>query len=487
LRAAIDWSYGLLSEDEQLLFARLAVFVRGFHLDAAETVCQSGPSRAVDVFECLSSLVEKSLLRQEQEVGGEPRFSMLETLREYALERLEESSEADALRRRHAEHYLAMAETSEREILGANQRVWLERLDAEQDNFRAALGFLLASDEVEPVLRLIGALRRAWAAHGHLSETRGVLESALSRADGVTPGVRAKALYGLGRVALGQGDYEAAASALQESAAIFEDLGDREGLAYALADQGWISAEQGDYDNARRLAEEGLAQAEAAGNTSTAAAALHVLACTALDQRNYASARPLFEKSLALRRELGDVRNTANSLCVFGALEMLEGDYTRANELLEESVALARELRNLLVECSALANLALVAVLTGTGERAASLAAESLALCERVGDRRTAVECLHALAGVACLRQDAQRAAVLSGAAEALHALINAPPSPGEEAVSERFLPLALSGLGEDRFRTAGERGRRMTFDEAVDYALSPALESAEPRGFESR
>ncbi len=472
LRAAIDWSYGLLSEDELLLFARLAVFVRGCLLEAAEAVCQSGGNRPIDVFGCLASLVEKSLLRQEEAEGGQPRFSMLETIREYALDRLEQSGEANEVRRRHAEHYLQLAEISEPEILGAEQLVWLERLDAEQDNFRSALSFLLDSGQFERALRLIGALRRAWAARGQLTETRSLLETALLRSDGVAPAVRAKALYGLGRVALGQGDYDAALTALGQSARVFKELDDPDGLAYALADQGWIAAERGDDQRARRLAEESLAHARAAGNRTTTAAALHVLACTALDQRDYARARSLFEASLTLRRELGDKRNMANSLCFLGALEMLEGEYWRANELLEEGLALARDLRNRLVECAALANLALVAVLTGEGERAASLAADSLALCGEVGDKRTTVECLHALAGVAALEREPFRMAVLLGAAERLHAVIKAPPSPGEDAVSERFLPIARAEIDESSFRAAWDRGRRLTLDEAVEFAL---------------
>ena len=485
LRAAINWSYGLLSADEQLLFVRLAVFVRGCRLDAAEAVCQSRDTPSIDVFETLASLVEKSLVRQEQGPRGEPRFSMLETIRDYALDRLDRSAEANELRQRHAEHYLGLAELSEPEILGPLQLDWLERLDAERDNFRSALGVLLETGELELALRLIGALRRAWAARGYLAETRSFLEAGLLRANGVAPSVRAKALYGLGRVALGQGDYDTALTALGDSAALFRELGDADGLAYALADEGWVAAARGEYKRARQLAEESLAQARAAGNQTTMAAALHVLACTALDEREYGRARSLFEECLALRRELGDKRNTANSLCFFGVLEMLEGGYARASELLEESLRLARELRNPLVESAALANLALVAVLTGDGKRAGCLAAASLALCGKVGDKRTTVECLHALAGVAALEREPLRAAVLAGAAESLHAAIDAPPSPGEDAVSERFLAAARADVDDVSFCSAWDRGRRMTLEDAVDYALAsaPAATGRDRRG----
>lgn len=473
LRATIDWSYGLLSQEEQLLYARLGVFTGGCLLEAAEIVCGSGGDLPLDVFECLSSLVDKNLLRQEPGVGGEPRFSMLETIREHAIDRLETSGEADEFRRRHAEHYLALAEMSEPEILGAEQLSWLERLDAELGNFRSALGFLLQSGELELALRLIGALRRAWVARGYLTETRSFLEAALLRSDGILPAVRAKALYGLGRVALVEGDYDAGLVALGESAALFRELGDSDGLAYALADQGWIAAERGDYEQAQRIGEESLAHARSAGNRTTTAAALHVLACISLDQRDYARARSLFEECLALRRDLGDKRNAANSLCSFGVLEMLEGEYGRANKLLEESLALARELRNLLIECAALANLALVALLTEEGERAASLATESLALSREVGSKRTTVECLHALAGVAALQGRPWHTGVLSGAAEGLHAAIKAPPSPGEEAVSERLISIARAAIDEGAFDAARALGRGMALDEAVEYALS--------------
>jgi predicted ATPase/class 3 adenylate cyclase len=472
LRSTIDWSYGLLSDDEQRLFARLAVFVGGCLLETAEEVCQLGGSPPIDVLDALASLVEKNLLRDEPAPGGEPRFSMLETIREYALDRLEMIGEAQELRRRHADYYLALAEISEPEILGPDQAAWLERLDAERGNLRAALAFLLESRETELALRLIGALRRAWAARGYLIETRSLLEEALKRSEAAQP-VRAKALYGLGRVALAQGDYDAAVARLEESAALFREIEDRDGLAYSLADQGWIAAERGDHDEARRLAEESLSVARSAGNPTTTAAGLHVLGCAALDKRDYGRARSLFEESLALRRQLGDVRNTANSLCFLAAVELLEGDYERATAVLEESLELAREIKNVLVEGAALANLALVAVLTGDEERAASLAADSLRLSREVGDKRTTVECLHVLAGVAAARGEPLRAAMLSGAADALHAATKAPPSPAEDAVSESFIPTARTATGETSFAAAWRQGRGMTMDEAIIYALS--------------
>lgn len=469
LRATIDWSYDLLMGEERMLFARLAVFAGGCSLEAAEEVCALG---GLDVLEGLASLVDKSLVRQRELDNGESRFSLLQTMREYALERLKEDEEVEAVRRRHAAHYLALAEESEPEVLRGSQVEWLARLQREQDNFRAALAWSLDRSEVALALRLIGSLRRAWVAGGNLAETRRWLEAALTRGDGVSAPVRAKALYGYGRVALVQGDYAEAVAQLEQSAALFRELGDANGLSFSLADLGWISAAQGEYVRARAHAEEGLAVARAAGDTTTIAAALHSLACTMLHQREYVRARDLFEESLALRRALGDKRNTANSLSHLGLIALLEGDYAGATALLDGGLALAKELDNLLLVAAALVNLALVALFEEDVERSEALAVESLSLARRLGNKTTIVECLHVLAGIAMAQRQPLRTAVLSGAAEALHTLIGAPPSPAEQAVGERFTSTARAEVAEDAFAAAWEQGRTLQLEEALDYAV---------------
>jgi predicted ATPase/predicted Ser/Thr protein kinase len=465
LRATLDWSYDLLEESEQTLFASLACFAGGCTLEAAEAVCHA-------TLEDLGSLVDKSLLRERDGPEGEPRFVMLAVVREYALERLEATGQSPSLRRRHARHYVALAERAEPEILGADQAIWLVRLESDHDNFRAALGWALESGDVELALRLIGSLRRAWAARGYLTEARAWLEAALGRANGSSPAVRAKALYGLGRVALAQGDYDEAVPHLDESAALSRELGDTEGLVFALSDAGWIAAAQGDGERATRLAEEALLEARRADNKMAIAAALHSLGCATLDQGDHSRAQALFVESLALRRERGDKRNTANSLAYLGATAILDGDYRRARAWLEESLSLGRELENLLLVSSALANLALVALFEGEGERAASFAGDALTLCRELGDKRTAVECLHVLAGVAATRGQRVRAATLAGAAEALHDSINAPPSRAERAVAERFLAPTRDDADEASLDAAREHGRSLKFDGAIAFAL---------------
>jgi predicted ATPase/class 3 adenylate cyclase len=473
LRDTIEWSYGLLDASEQRLFARLSVFLGGRTIDAAEAVCDPLTSELnMSVFDGVASLVEKSLLRQDEGPAGEPRFLMLETIREYALDRLERSEEGELLRQRHAHYFLALAEEAEPEILGADQVLWLERLEAERDNFRAALGWLLERGETELALRLIGSLRRAWVARGYLSETRKWLEAAFEPSAAVAPQVEAKARYGLGRVALVQGDYDDAIPLLERSARLFRELREAEGLVFSLADLGFIATAQGRHEDARRFADESLAVAKAAGNERTIAAALHSLACTRLDAGEYGEARSLFEQSLALRRNLGDKRNIANSLGYLGSVALLEGDYDRATALLDESLALGRDLGNLLVVSAALANESLVALAAGHAGRAATLCIEGLALAHELGDKRTTVECLHALAGIAAVQGEPIRAALLSGAAESVHAAIKAPPSPAERMVSERFLPIARAAVDEEAFSDSWAQGWRMSYDAAVAHAL---------------
>jgi predicted ATPase/class 3 adenylate cyclase len=472
LRDTIEWSYGLLIPSEQRLFARLSVFLGGRTIDAAEAVCDPAAELGAAVFDVVASLVENSLLRQDEGPAGEPRFFMLETIREYALDRLERSGEGELLRERHAHYFVSLAEEAEPEILGADQILWLEWLEAERDNFRAALGWSLERGDTELALRLIGSLRRAWVARGYLSETRQWLEAAFERSAAVPPQVEAKALYGLGRVALVEGDYDQAIPSLKRSARLFRELGEAEGLVFSLADLSFIATAQGRHEDAQRFADESLAEAEAAGNERTIAAALHSVACTKLDADEYGEARSLFEQSLALRRNLGDKRNIANSLCYLGSVALLEGDYDGATALLDESLALGRELGNLLIVSAALANESLVALAAGDAERAAALCIEGLALSHELGDKRTTVECLHALAGVAAVQAKPLQAALLSGAAESLHAAISAPPSPAERMLGERFILVARAAVDDKSFEATWARGRRMNYDEIVAYAL---------------
>jgi predicted ATPase len=216
LRATIEWSHALLDEGEQLLFGRLAVFSGGRTLQAIEAICDAEGDLPMDAFEGVSSLLDKSLLRQEEGPDGEPRFVMLETVHEFAREMLEQSGEADEIKRVHAQYFLTLAEEAYPELKGANQLEWLKRLEAEHDNTRAALSWALERKEVEVALRLGGALWEFWSMRGYQSEGRRWLEEALAIDGRGSPELRAMALAGVGNLAEDQGDYDRAQEACEE-------------------------------------------------------------------------------------------------------------------------------------------------------------------------------------------------------------------------------------------------------------------------------
>ncbi|MDQ5827680.1 MAG: NB-ARC domain-containing protein, partial [Chloroflexota bacterium] len=280
LRATLDWSYDLLSIAERSLFAHLAVFVGGWTLEAAEAVCDVRDE--VEVLQHVSALVDKSLVQQQGSSQHEPRFAMLETVREYAMERLEESGELERLRRRHACYFLELAKEEERASQGPLQRTWLNRLEAEHDNLRAALAWSLGlQGDTELGLQLTGALSHFWYIREHHSESRMWLQSALERASDATA-ARAKVLVGAGRLAWFQGELARANSLLKESLSLYQDLGDDAGAAFALLVLGRTAVSQGDRGRGQTLVEESLALFRQQGNMWGIARAIIVLGDAAL-------------------------------------------------------------------------------------------------------------------------------------------------------------------------------------------------------------
>jgi len=387
LRAAIDWSYDLLDAAEQRLFARVAVFVGGCTLAAAETVCNAAGSLELDILDGLASLVDKSLLRQAEDRSGEPRFTMLETLREYAQERLAENGEAHALRMAHAAYYLTLAEAAAEGMVSSSRIEWLAQLDAEHDNLRAALAWCQAAHDDERLLRLSTALWRYWAIRRHVDEGCEYLEGALAReASGRDTPARANALFGAGILACIQGDNHTASRRLEESVALWRRLGDRRGLAYALADGGYILAKH-DHATLLALAEESIALFREVGDTWGLALATHNLGAVAALGGDYAAMRAHAAEGLALFRSIND------RLGVLWGLEMLayassqHGDNATARATFEECVALGRELGDVEGLTDALIGLGWVIWIQGDAERLADLFTETLALAQESGNR----------------------------------------------------------------------------------------------------
>jgi predicted ATPase len=540
LRNAIAWSHDLLSAPEQALFRRLAVFAGGCTVEAAEAVCLATGDLALDIVDGLDALVSKSLLRPDQQAAGEePRFGMLETIREYALERLEASGETERIRGLHAAHYLAVAEQAELELHGPEQVAWVARLAREHDNFRAALA--RAPDRGEPgapapraergqggpgeageaALRLAGALWWFWQMHGDFTEGRRWLEGLVHQGRAAPTARWANGLAKAGFLAWAQGDHGVARAHVEESLAVLRELGDRRGIALALFVLGGAVWAQGEYARARSLGEENLALCRALGDTWHTALVLHGLGSMARDQGDFVLARSHLEESLALFRALSDTQGIAWSLYGLGEVATDRGDDALARSLLEEGLALFRALGDTWGIAWSLHNLGTVArdqgdhahararceqsltlfrelgdkpgiadslyglgcVAGRQGDHAAAraLLEQSLALQRELGDRRGIAACLEGVAQVSAAEGAPERAARLLGAAAALRDAIGAPLPPAERAAHERIVAPVRADLESAVFAAAWAEGQAMPLEQAVADALADAPDSPGP------
>jgi predicted ATPase/Tfp pilus assembly protein PilF len=427
LRGTLEWSYGLLDEEEQRLFARLGVFQGGCTLTAAEAV--PGAEEDLDVLDGMGSLVENSLLRQVGE--EEPRFLMLETIREFAVEKLVESGQEDLVRQWHAKYCLGLAEDSEPGLRGADQAAWLDRLEREHHNFRAALNWLLQSRQVDTALRLAGLLSRFWMQHGHFSEGLRWLEAAFADGGVASPAVRASALVGAGRLLIHQGDYERAGELTDESLSLYRQLGDEQGISRSL----------------------------------------HALGVSHLEQGRYEQARALVEESLTLNRELRDPWAIAMSLATLGKVAHEQGDYQRAAQLYEEVRVLFQELGVKDAYATTLNNLGRLACDQGDYGGATRLYEEGLAVSGEISDQWDMSYSLEGLATVAGAQGRTERAARLWAAAERLREAIGVTLSPAERQRHESDLSRRRSQVDEESWGAAWQEGRLMTLEQAVAYA----------------
>jgi predicted ATPase/class 3 adenylate cyclase len=468
LRAMIDWSHDLLEHAEQQLFLRLSVFAGGFTLDAAEAL---GADDARDVLDLLGALVDKSLV--ELDAGG-ARYRLLETVREYARERLQASGAQTYWRARHFAWCLALCETAEPHLTGASQQAWLDRLAAEHDNLRAGLAWSTAdAGDAAGALRLAAALWLFWYVRGHVSEGRASLDAALAASAGAdAPPVRAKALRGAGVLAYHQGDYAASRRFHEACLAILRQQDDQRGIASSLGSLGIVAYDLGEYGNARALLEQSLAIQRRLGDRRGTAMSLNNLGGLLCDQGDHAAARPLHEESLAIKRELGDRRGIAMSLNNLGDVASHEGDLARARSLHEESLAIRRELGDQWGIAMSLSNLGDVALHRSDLASARALHHECLAIRRTLGDRRGMADSLEALAFIAVESGDAERALRIFGAAERLREEIRAPLQTSERASYDRHVADARTALGDAAFSRAWAEGRSLALDEAIARIL---------------
>ena len=471
LRNAIAWSYEMLDEGEETLFARLAVFSGGSTLEGIEAVCDPRGDLAVDALEGVSSLLDKSLLRQEEGQGAEPRFMMLETIREFALEKFEESDDSESIKHAHAEYFLAMAEQAEPKLWGQEDTAWLDLLEREHDNMRVALSRALEFQSGEPALRLAGALRWFWNMGGYYGEGRTWLEAALAREGSAS--TRAKVLEGLGWLANQQGDLNRAEGTAEEGLKLSAEAGLEEVVAADFQNVlGDAARLRGDYERAAELLEKGLALHRAARDTRGIAWSLGNLANVASDCGNYERAKNLYEEGLTLSRNLGGAELLGAYLISLGDEYLLEGNPERAIELNEEAAELYRKRGRRSQLQAALDILGWSALISDDHQKAEALHEESLLLCRELGDRLIGSESLEGLACIAAGGGGAERAARLFGAAEALREAAGYQQAPRARSLRELYLAAARSQVGEAAWVEAWEEGRSLTFEEAIAYAL---------------
>jgi predicted ATPase/DNA-binding SARP family transcriptional activator len=388
LRATVEWSDALLAAPERLLFARLAVFAGGWTLEAAEAVCADQRIAVADVLDLLGRLADQSLISVEPDAGGGARYRMLETLREYGRERLAASGETGSIRRYHAAYYLALAEAAAPRLRGARQAAWLDRVEPERENMRAALGWFVECRQVEDGLRLGAALWRFWYVRGDLSEGRARLDELFAIVYSPEPtAARAQALHAAGHLAAEQGDYAPARALLEAALVMYEALADRLGKAEALGHRGDVAVFEGRLAEARPPLEQSLAIYREENDRSGLAQALHRLGKLAALEGGYRAARAMLEEAVAIYREVGDQWGVASCSVALGRLAQLQGAAPTARRLYDRGLAIGRSLGNKLLVALSLMRLADLSHSRGGHADARALNEEALAIYEEVGNR----------------------------------------------------------------------------------------------------
>jgi predicted ATPase/DNA-binding CsgD family transcriptional regulator len=479
LRATMDWSYGLLSEEEKMLFGRLSAFAGGFSLEAAEAVGAGGGVEEEEVLGLLSRLVDKSLVLAVAH-GDEARYRMLETVLCYASEKLAETGEGPAVRNRHAGFFMGLAEEAEPELLGGQQSSWLGRLDADHGNLRAALAWYVDRQDRAAALRMAGALWWFWFLRGLYDEGRGWLEAALAAGGDAPAAQRAKALVAAGDFAFLRSEYAPARERIEEGLGLYRAVGDGRGVAGAVRLLGSIAREQGRYAQAEAFHAESLALCRERGDDWGVAQSLDYLGFVAWLRGDLGRAADLCAEALDAFRELGDGEGVAWSLMSLGAVALYGGENARAAALLDEALALSRGAGYRETVAWSLNGLGVLARREGLPGRAAGLLAESLALHRGLGDRWRTASVLEELGGVSASTGDPGRAAVLLGAAGALRRVLSAPVPPCERPDRERDAALARAGLDDASFARATTTGEAMALASVYEYALETGRHAAQ-------
>ena len=480
LRGAIDWSYGLLNQEEQKLFRRLSAFVGGCSQEAAEAVCNTQQDLGIDLFEGLSSLMDKNLVHAMDRSHSEPRFTMLETIREYASERLMDSGEQSAVRRAHAAYCLVVAEEGNPELSAAERTLWLAQCDVEIDNFRSALDWLFACQDLDWAFRLCVALFRFWDMREHLTEGRIRLEALLQLAGTERPRDRARVFHFLGALAAAQGDYVAAEQFLQQGLFLYEELGDQSGIAASLNAIGITARQRGDYPAAQSNFERSLACWRLLSDRLETARCLHNLANVVKVRGDYARAQWALREARELFAEVGDRNGAAWSINQRGDIAYAQGDIVAARELYQCALADFREAGDQWGCARSLTDLGGIDCQRGDHLAARVAYREALQIFAALGHRRGAARALEGSACLVLAQGHPVRALKLAAAATHLRQLIGAPLHPEEQRKLDQTLLPAWQSVAEQEGKRAWAEGYALSLEKAIECSLEES-EAAMP------
>ncbi len=469
LRDAIAWSYNLLNDVERKLFARLAVFVGGCTADAVQTICEY--ENAIDM---LASLLDKSLLRVEEMAGGEARFGMLETIREFALECLGDSEETNDLHLRHAQFYLEWMKRARKELLGAQAGTWLNRIEAEHANLRAALAWTLEHDHVDMTVQLNRAIWRFWNIRRYFNEGSRWAQVALQavRQKQLSAEIMFLALDSAAGWANDQGDYAEARRLHTECLSLQRERGNARGIAISLNNLALVAENQGDYDFAIRLHEESLSLVRQLNEPQLIAAALTNLGNVVQFKGDYERAVALQEESIAIRRTLEDQWGLGITLVNLAEALLYRDDHLRAISLCEECIALHRQMGNEMNTAYPLATLGRAMLGCGDAAQAEKYLRASLALLSKSEDKPSTLDVLTRLGFAAVAQNHYAHGARLLSAQATLRAAIGHPLQPADFSENAQSIDLARAQLGETAFGAAWKEGRAMALEQAIAYAL---------------
>ena len=466
LRAAIDWSYGRLSESQRALHGAIATFANSGSLEDVRAVADTGPEFLRD----LEALVGWSLVRSES-TDGQLRLSMLETVREHSLERLRATGMLEGLRQRHAERFLDLA----LEASAEEQASWLAQLEGDFDNIIAAIDWLLASGRSDDALRMLSSLERFWRAHAHVTEARRLLELGLSMSAELSVSLRADALWTAARLATGQSDWDDAVPLLEEAQRLFRAEGRGRELVFALAELGFIELRRDDAKRAATLCDEALEIARELDDARATSGVLTILSDIARTQRKHDEALAYAEEALALRRTLddGDLLLIVDATYHVGIAGFDGGDFERSANAFGEVLALSRTLGDAIYTAAALCMLGATGLLSDDLTLVHAQLSESLAIYTELDDDRSRAECLCALGGYAAATGHPEEAARLWGAADAARGSRSLEYA--EPLIEERFMPLLVESLGIAVLEELRKHGRQATDDAVLADARNVA------------